>query len=974
MTRRVTSDRFIGRDAEVATLRAVIGDAAAGQSRIVAIGGDAGIGKTRLIGEAVSIARASGLLVGIGGCLNLGSVSIPYAPVVEALRTIRSEVGVAEFDVRLTDAFRGVRALIGDGSDTNVPDAGTLFEHLLGFLASLSADRPVLLVFEDLHWSDSSTRDLVAFLARNLRDVPVVLLLTYRTDELHRRHPLRPLLSDLDRLPGTERLTLSGFSRGDVAQLIAEIDGPGLDADAVDELVNRSGGNPFYVEELTASGSVAGRLPDTLAEAILDRVGRLDPQTQQALRIAAVLGVDVDEDLVAVLAGVPAATITIALREAVTEQLLVIEGDRCRFRHALVAEALYDDLLPGERNRLHVAAADAFASAGRLDEHARWAMIAHHRHSASQIPQAYSASVRAGLEAEKVHAPASAAEQYERALGLYDQVPDAIEISGLSHLELLQRAGNTMYWTANLPRALALFKQALSELGADALPEDRALIFERIGRIAWTDRDGERSKAAYEQAVALLADRPSSREKAFVYSALGQSLMLDDRTADAERFLRVALEAAEAAGARDVTTHALCSLGAVLVESGLPDEGIDTGRRALEMLLEDEQMVGEAGRAYNNLVHSLVFAGRYEEAIREGRAGIEYAIASGITRHLGEAVAGNTILALTLSGRWDEAAAVRLDHRIPTGSNSYKALRCLPLLFGTGQIDLVREIIDLAIEATTEAADVQHTANSQLYAAELAALDGKFDAARAHAATGLARCADSDGVYYLARGLAVALQVEADRVAQTRGTASDSEVATARQIADELAVLAAKFAERPEALALPECRGWIKVAAAEYDRVWARDNADQWRNVAETWDEVGVPHYAALARYRQADTILRDKGDRTMAADAVRSAATTADRLGAVPLRDALAQLAKRARLDIVPGQLSAPERPDVSITQRELDVLRLLAIGRTNREIGRELFISEKTASVHVTNLLRKLDVGNRVEAGVAARHAGLV
>ena len=942
VARRVTSRQLVGRADELAALRAVTHAAAHGEVRVVLLAGDAGIGKTRLVTTVIDQARGDGFIAAVGGCLQLGEVSVAYAPLVEALRDLRTQLGEDAFAELLGPGLTDIGALLGSGSAGAAQSSGPLFEHLLGFLTRLSRRQPVLLVFEDLHWADASTRDLAAFLGRNLRDAAIVLLLTYRADDLHRRHPLRPVIGDLERDPRVERIALPGLDRAELASLLGEItDDPPSD-EVVDELHARSDGNPFYVEELMAAGGINHGVPTTLSDVILSRVERLSEPTQAVLHVAALLGNEVDDVLLEQVAGQPA---TSALREAVSDQVLVIDGDACWFRHALVREALYDDLLPGERERLHLDAARAIEASKRLDEHVRWALLAYHWDAGRMPVKAFAASLSAGQEAERVHAFADAAAQYERALRLYDRVPDP----GIRRADLLLRAGDALHASSVSPRAAMLAEAALRELGDDAPPEQRALVYERIGRFNWLLKRGAAARAAYEQAGALVDGRPPSREQAYTLSALGQNLMVRHHYRDAELALQQAIAVADEVGAGDVRAHALVSLGPTLVGLGRIDEGMPAMRRAFEVTTDPE----EVARAYVNLAHCLYYATRYDEAARVGADGVEFAIRSGYQRTYTSAVAGNWVTALLCSGRWDEAAALRADRRIWPGDPYYE-LRWLPLLLWRGQVDEARPVVERVLRETVEAEDVQFRGLALLRAAELATLDKRWDDARSLMAEMLSVAGRTDDQYFVvqAYGLGAMIPVDVDAV-------------------DRLAADAVAWGSSLSAQ-LPEVRAWLATVAAQRSRVHGTDTPDEWAAVVALWDEIGQPYRAALARYRQADALLRARS-REAAAQLLAGALATADALGAAPLAERVRSLAQRARLGLAIG---APARDPVAalnLTPRELEVLALVALGRTNRQIGAALFISEKTASVHVTNLLRKLGVTNRTEAAAIAQRVGV-
>jgi DNA-binding CsgD family transcriptional regulator/tetratricopeptide (TPR) repeat protein len=963
----MTSRALIGRDDELRALTAVVSAAREGSAAIALVAGDAGIGKTRLVSAAVEQLRSDGFVVAVGGCVQLGSVSVAFAPLAEALRQLHGQIDDAE----LTERAGALQTLLAGGA---ADAGGSVLDRLLSFLIDLGRERPVLLVLEDLHWADASTRDLVAFLGRNLRDARVALVLTYRDDEVHRRHPLRAVLSTLERDADVERIELAGLDRCQLVALLDDICEQPPTSDVVDGLLARSGGNPFYVEELVAYDNVGEGLPGTLSDVIMARVGALSDESQGVLHAAAVVDDDIDDELVSAVSGVPVGSVSNALREGVTSGLLVVDGDACRFRHALVREALYDDLLPGERARLHVAAANALEQADRIAPHTRWAMLAHHWDAARDVPRAFGASVRAATEAERVHAFADAAEQYERALGLRDQVADADERAGTGVVELLLRATDAVQASGRGPRGLVLAEAALRELGPDTPPERRAVVFERIGRINWTLHRGPAAVAAYEQGAALVDAQPPSREQAFVLSALGQSLMLRQLYHAAITVLRRAIDVASTVGADDVQGHALCSLGPCLVGLGQVDEGISTARRAIE-LSRAAGIADDVGRAYTNLIHNFLMAGRYGDAGAEVGEAIEYVVRMGYARHYGEAITGNAIAALYCAGRWAEAEALHADPRIPNG-DAYQELRWLPVLFATGRFDEARAAVRDATASTADADDVQFRASALLRSAQLLVVDGRWDDAPRPIAEAEALAARTDDQYYRAAGFGLGLHVSAGRTAQARDRRDEVTLSAALAGADELLAAARAFAlehaERGVVL-LPEPNGWLVTAEAEHARAHGTDDGDTWAKVASTWDEIGQPYPAAVARYRQADALLRAGSDREQAAAIARAALEVADRLGALPLSEELRQLARRGRLDLSARAVVAAPELGLHVTPRELDVLRLLAEGRTNRQIGHELFISEKTASVHVTNLLRKLGVANRVEAAAVAHRAGI-
>jgi DNA-binding CsgD family transcriptional regulator/tetratricopeptide (TPR) repeat protein len=985
MVRRVTSAEFVGRAAELAAIRAATKAAADGDSRIVLVSGDAGLGKTRLVQAACAQAVQDRFGAVVGGCVQFAEVSLAYAPVVEVLRGLRDELGEDPF---LELAPPVLTALLGGDQ---MAGSGQIFTPLLDFLTRLGRLRPWLVVFEDLHWSDASTRDLVAFLGRNLRRAAVTLVLTYRSDELHRRHPVRPLLADLERIPETERIALAGLGRADLVELLIGLGRNDIDLATVSALLARTGGNPLYVEELVAAAPSAAALhsglPATLADVVLARVGQLSAASQSVLRQAAVLGTELDDRLLAASCDLPLEQIAGALREALSAQLLVLDGGGCRFRHALLAEALYEDLLPGERQRVHVAAARALEAGEHtpgLPQHMRWALLAHHWNAAHDLPRAFAASVRAGGEGMRVNAPAAAAGHLERALELWDQVPDAASRAGMDRAALLLQAAEADHLSAASPRQLTLVNAAYDALGDAAGPERRALVLEQVAHMHWYMNREAEGTAAYERAVRLLADRPPSPEQASALAALGQSLMVREHP-DAESVLLDAIACAEAIGEHRAVAHARCSLGVVQAELGRAEEGVATMREALR-LSQAHGTSRDIARCHANLVATLQRAGAYDEVVRAGAEGLAYCAQAGHLDRYGGGITAFRAAALTNAGRWSEVARVEAELRSRLAgaaeTSIYLASRRLSRQLWAGEYEAVTPEVNRLLAATADIGEPPLRGMVLFRAGELAGGQQRWDDARAAFEAGLRACDTTNGQYHVAHGLASALAVEADRVEAAVGSGAqvDADVNRARAVADELALrveaLRGRVGRSLSAL-LPEPSGWRAVAEAEHARVRRLDTCDQWQAVAGSWDKLGMPYPAAVARWRAAEAALRDGGGRATAAVCAAQALGAAESLGAARLADEIRLLERRGRLDLDRARAPRPEpRSDafakLGVTPREAEVLELLAAGRTNRQIAEALYISEKTASVHVSNLLRKLGVSNRIDAAAIAQRLG--
>ncbi len=429
MPDQVMTGGFVGRAEELARVGGLLQRAADGEPRVQLIGGEAGIGKTRLVEQLATAASRQGMRVLRGGCVPLGEEGLPFAPVLPDLPW----------------SGEAARGAVAGGSQ------GRLFELLLGVVERLATSAPLLLVMEDLHWADRSTRDLVAFLAASMRAGRVLLVCTFRSDELHRLHPLRGLLAELARNRRVERLELARFTRAELVEQLAGLLGRDPPARLVEDVYARSEGNPFFTEELVLAGAGTGPrgLPPSLREVLLTRVVRLGPDTQRLLGVAAAAGAGVTQPVLAAVVGMGEAALLDGLREAVDQQVLVPEpgGDGYAFRHALVAEAVAGELLPGERVRLHAALATALeAGLGAGEAPAmRAAHLAHHWSGAGDQPRALAASIRAAAAAEQVYAFAEAQLQLERVLSLWDRVPDAAERAGMDRVAVLSRCAEAAY-------------------------------------------------------------------------------------------------------------------------------------------------------------------------------------------------------------------------------------------------------------------------------------------------------------------------------------------------------------------------------------------------------------------------------------------------------------------------------------------------------------------------------------------------
>ena len=1009
MTATLTSATFVGRTEELARLAAAADRAAAGTPTAVVVGGEAGVGKTRLVGELVASARQAGATVLVGGCVELGGEGLPFAPLIEALRGFvrdldepelaqlvpgRARVELARLLPELGPGGPGPDAagswVGGPGAEPRGSGLGSeqrrLFELLLVLLERLGSERPAVLVVEDLHWADRSTRDLLAFLVRNLRHGRLLLVMTYRSDELHRRHPLRPFLAELDRGRRAERLELARFGRDEVAAQLAGIQGTPAPPELTERIHARSDGNAFFVEELAATAAADGELPPSLRDTLLARIELLAEPTQQVLGVAAAAGARVGHDLLAEVAGLPDAELLAGLREAVSAHVLLVAADdgAYGFRHALVKEAVYAELLPGERTRLHARFAAALAGRDAGGDPGLAAELAWHWYAAHDLERALPAAVEAGRAAERAFAYAEAQRQFERALELWDRVPGAT--AGLDKAELLARAGEAAANAGAADRAVALVRGALAEVDPGRDPLLAGQLTERLGfhlRIA--GRPG--AMEAYQEAIGLVPPGPTV-ERARVLAGLGQALMLRARFAEAIATCEEAIQVARAAGSPAVETHALCSLGTAMARIEDPDDGLAALGEARRLAAELGLAKDEA-RACVNLSDLLNDLGRLEEAVVVAMEGIEVATAAGLRRTFGVFLAGNAAAALYNQGRWDETAeltAAYLELGDDEDLNTVTLRQSMAMLdAGRGHFESALGHVRAARRlAGDEFIAVQYPPNLAAAEAEVAAWRGRLEEAAAAVAGGLAALQGPLVDLRACLLLAIGLRVEGERARLATARHDHETLTDARLVADELVQWArGTFAGSRVAWR----RAVLATCEAEWARVQGEPDPERWLAAVAAWEESGHPYPLAVARWRAAEALLAGRGDRTLVAELLRRSHATASGLGAEPLRGELERLARLGRVDLRPRDPSGapagptPEPTDAAaagvalgLTARELEVLTLVAEGRSNRQVAEALFISAKTASVHVSNILAKLGVASRVEAAAVAHRHGLL
>lgn len=979
-----TQRPIVGRAADLSRLATMVGlDSAAPGRAAVLLAGDAGVGKTRMLAELRDRAQQAGWRVLVGHCLDFGDSALPYLPFSEVFGRLAAEApGLAESVVDAHPAVARLmpgRRLLSDAgqSRTERMDRAELFEVVLAALDWLSRASPLLLLIEDMHWADPSTREMLSFLLTRRVVGPVSIVGSYRGDDLHRRHPLRSSVAEWARLPGVTRLQLRPLADTDMRELVRGLHPAPLSEGDVRGIVERAEGNPFFAEELVAATELGGRaLPTDLADVLLVRLDRLDDAARQVVRAASVAGRRVSHELLARVLGPDGSTSDPALRAAVESNVLVPAGaDGYAFRHALLAEAVYDDLLSGERIRLHAAYAEALSSRGIEGTAAE---LARHARAAHDVGTAIRASIQAGDEAMAVAGPDEAAHHYEVALELVSSAGAAEAVGqDVDVVQLAVRASDAAAAAGHVFRAVTLVQDQPAQLPYDAPALQRATLMRAIAGAALLSDTGIDVLALSTDALQLVPAEPPSPLRAQLLSLharanaeryrhdvaarwagealrLARDLALPDVVADAtttlarlderagdpeasRRTLEQAVAAARAGGEFAAELRGMASLGGLRYEAGDLAGAYDAYRATADRAREMGRPwapYGVDARAMSGIVAYV--AGDWEGVIRI------VDVAGESPPAMAEAALAAAGLAVA-AGRGEQRGLALVDQLRPWWERD----GMIALLAGGAAIDLYGDVGDLAAAAAVYGdvvACVSRLWGNASFQARIrlgALMLGQLCAVATRSGTREAAELVVQGGHYADAATAAVDQVASDR--GRRGPESDAWVA---RVTAELARL----------------RWLAGVGAPPEDQL-----VETWRLCVAAFERFGHVFEVARSRARLA-AVLRATGHPAEARELAEQGRATARRLGAAPLLTELRSLGAGT------ARRAAPTRPNSALTPREQEVLALVAQGRSNRDIGQRLYISAKTVSVHVSSILAKLGAGGRTEAVALARRGGLL
>lgn len=953
------SRRMVGRTTELDRVVAALG-LPEGSGGVVVLSGDAGIGKTRLLHDVAARAEQAGQLLAVGHCVAEAGADLPYLPFAELITSLHArapeQIGeVADTHPVLAQLLAGTPAR-GEVRASTGP--GLMAEAVHAALTRVADSRGLLVVIEDAHWADHSSRDLLTLLLTRGFAAPVGLVVTYRSDDLHRRHPLYPTLGVWARLPEVTRVHLDPLPAPDMWTLVRAL----TDADdaEVADIVERAAGNAFFAEELVASGNVLGA---DLGRVLRARFEQLDPAAQRVVQAVAVMGRRLRHDLLQAVVDLSPDELDAALVAAVDHQTLeAVAGDSYGFRHALVAEAIRDDLLPGQRRRLHAAFAAALSAHPELGTASD---LARHAAAAGDTETAVTAGIAAGESALTLGGPREAS-------GLFEQALDWMAEDDPRRDDATAQAALAAAATGDVARGVHLIVDRLAH--SDERTPARARLLAGYVTLARVYDEPPDLLERAREAVALtegLTDR--TRLQALV--AQVQALADADRYREALAASEAALELADDLDATDLATD----LRTILVAWDSADADLPLVEAQLLDLVRSRPLTHPTHvRAYYRLGLLEYTRGNLQRSL--GHLDAAVAIADRTNRPWGvfETEARRTAALVTFHrGHFDEALRRLAEPGPPYPQPGYAAFLATRLAVLTARDWSVDEALfesvlpywpdDALLAITSMLAQVELLGRRQrldgvprLVERALAVMERQWgpreQALLRTSAVLTAVIADAE---ITDPALAAKLEATRSRLEERARDviAGNRETGSRASLSGQLGAESRAWAARLEAESL--FLAWTTGRPVDPDAL-----VQAWEAAVAAFEDWGNPYEAARSRIRLA-TALGATGNQSAARRAAERVRTTAATLPSEPLLRLLAA---------VPGLAARGRREGQELTPREQEILRLLARGRSNGQIGKQLFISTKTASVHVSNILAKLGVRSRGAAVAVARERDLL
>src|SRR5215211_33204 len=947
-----TRSGLIGRQAERDLMRQALEAAERGSGSVVLVAGEAGVGKTRLADDVLEESD----VVALRGAAGQGA-GAPYGPVAAALRSyLRANPKGLDHCGPLRPHLALILPELGQAAPAS--DRATLVEAIRAALAHIARQGPAVLVLDDLHWSDDATLELLPALAEPLDELRLLVLALYRSDGLPRDHLLRRVRPELRRAGRLQEVTVEPLERDEAEELLRRI----LEGEPSPALVrmlhDRTQGVPFFLEELAHALLVAGALrpggngfeltergqmplPDTVRDAVLLSAHELSDEARAAAEVAAVAGEEFELDLVAGLAS--DAGLAELLDRGVVVEATPAHG---AFRHSLTREALYADVPWLRRRGLHRGLAEALDARGGSSM-----AVASHWVGARDESRAREALLRAAGDSRALHAYRDAARAGRQALDLWPEGED--EERRIAALESYASS-------AELSGQLTEAMRAYREICAIRADDDEGLAEAQRRLAAVQDLTGDRQAALAARRAA--ADAFSSAGKpadaAVEHLALANYLRASADYSEAIEFARAAAEGADQAGRIDLRARALGLEGVATAKRGEFEAGLETVRTGLALALEHD-LTPVAADLYQRLSMVLYDAADYRRAQETLDSALELCETGG---DAATEVACVTCMVYVLRecGEWKEALKLGRD-LIGAGTAVWVAEGLIGVIHAfQGKLGSARRLLSSSLATATRVGHFNMSVDALRGLAWLAAAEGADDEAADRCRALLARWQASEDHHYAVRGLRWSASFFARR----------GDIASAHACAEALTRIASDTGH-PDALAAL-AHAIAETALAEGD---AETAAAQLGQAVELHRGLDLPYERAEIELR-GGVALAAAGERELGLERLGDAYRTARKLGARPLAAEAAREVSELGESVVRrlGRRAEADAEGGGLSRRELQVVRLVAVGHTNREIARELFLSPRTVDMHVRNVLRKLDCRSRVEAANRATELGLV
>jgi len=984
---------YVGRSDERARLHDALATATArhrvgavdATPTVVLLSGEGGIGKTRLVSEVIADLADPQLLVARSAAFQTDDV-VPLVPVAALTRDVARQLPPAEADDLVAPVRSTLARLLPELGPVEPGDESRPADVLPWLLTRLAATRAVLLVIDDVQWADASTLDFLVRIPRQVRGA-LALLVVSRTDQVGAPFVARALV-DLARQPGAVEIALAPLDVVASDAVIRSLGGDALSAATRRQISARAEGNPLYLEALTVSALAGGDLPGRLVEALLDPVRSLSDPARDLVRAAAVWGAPAQPGELAALARLDVDGRTQPWREARDAGVLVEMGDSIDVRHPLIRQAVLDDLTLAERAVLQ---RDAVALLrGRVADGTATprdaAALAWLLAAVGDRTEAAVAFVRAGETAASVSYSESATLE-GRALELWDDAA-AAEL-GITHLDLLERAAGHAASAGDVPRAVSWAREARETWAVSEVPDP--LVGSRLALLHATCAEWEYDETdvirAYEDAIALAEPLGSTPELARALTALARHRLSLDENAGAAELAERARVVADECDARDEKALALAVVGGALAHLGRVDEARTALEDGLDALRPD--MTDYERRAAWVVLRQVYLQWIAGDPRGAATTTLEYAHdldGRHVASRYPALARANAAEFLVWAGEMERAAEIveQVRREIAMGGIEWSIVHGSMLIteseiaLRTGDLVAADSILRESL-ALWEARGLRPYDYHDLWRlAELRALQGDVDAARGFVGEGLDNALLADTAEEVSGLVRSGVLVEGT-AARSGGRADHDRVTL---LLDRAAALEGSGGCVPGSLPAAE----VATARAEATRIAGQDDPREWSGAALAWSMAGVPWWTAWCQVREAEALVAERGARAEASERLDVAVATATRLGAGPVLDLAADLARRAGLRIAeapsiprprtsPEPVRSAERDDrwSMLTRREHEIVLLLAEGQSNRDIARALFISEKTVSVHVSNVLAKWQVRSRLEVAAVVHRIGV-